>query len=184
MISSDWRQNLKFRCTGCGKCCRETVVLVTDTDVQRLVARTGVAAESVVRFFKPDELVMEKRHPFWVRFATGPAVMGLRWKNGSCSFLGADNLCTVYDSRPVTCREYPFNVARSASGAVESVRIEHVVDCPGEMDGRNSLREVKSVVAWNETQSAAYVEKVREWNRRRSPQRTRPAFLRFLGITA
>lgn len=182
MRSTDWRRNLKFRCTGCGKCCRETVVLVTDADVHRLREGTGLPAASIVRFFKPDELIMEKRHPFWIEFGSGRAVMGLRWDRGHCRFLGEDELCTVYESRPVTCREYPFNVVRSGRGCVVSVAIEHVVDCPGEMNGRNRLRDVKSVVAWNETQSATYAEKVRAWNRSRVGRRTRPSFLAHLGL--
>jgi len=181
MEATDWRKNLKFRCTGCGKCCRETVVLVTDADVRRLVDGVGIEPASVVRFFKPDELVMHKRHPFWIRFASGPAVMGLRWENGHCRFLGANNLCTVYESRPVTCREYPFNVERSEAGKT-TVSIDHVVDCPNEWDGKNSIREIKAVVTWNETQSQDYVGKVKAWNRLRQGARTRPAFLAFLGL--
>lgn len=182
MENIDWRRNLRFRCTGCGKCCRETVVLVTDQDVVRLSDGTGMAAERIVRFFRPEELVMEPRHPFWVEFTTGRAVMGLRWDQGHCQFLGADNLCTVYASRPVTCREYPFNVVHSGDGKVRSVEIEHAVECPGEMDGRNRLRDVRAVVAWNEAQSAEYVAKVRTWNRRKEGRKTRPGFLSHLGL--
>lgn len=183
-MTEDWRRNLRFRCTGCGKCCRETVVLITDVDVQRIIdSGRNLRATDIVRFFKPEELQMSRRHPFWIRFDSGPAVMGLRWRNGSCRFLEADGLCSVYQDRPVTCREYPFNVVREGTRAVD-VRIEHVVDCPGEMDGRNLLREVKQTVVWNEVQSAAFVAKVRRWNRGRQQPKNRPAFLRFVGLDA
>lgn len=177
-----WRRNLKFQCTGCGKCCRETVVLVTDVDVRRLMENTGLAAKEIVRFFKPEEFVMEKRHPFWIQFDSGPAVMGLRWNSGQCRFLGVDDRCGVYDARPVTCREYPFSVVQDSDGAFQSLEIEHVVECPGTMDGSGSLREIRAVIRWNEEQSATYVQKVRSWNRLRLTRRTRPAFLEHVSL--
>lgn len=182
-MQSGWRKNLRFRCTGCGKCCQETVVLLTDGDVRRLVEGTQRRATEVVRFFRPDEIKMEKRHPFWIRFSTGRAVMGLPWKaNGHCRFLGHNNLCTVYEHRPVTCREYPFQIVQSDEGKVLEVGLTHVVECPGEFDGKNSVTDVRKVVAWNERQSDGYVERVQAWNRLRKGPFTRPAFLRYLGV--
>ena len=182
MAKVDWRKYLNFRCTGCGNCCRETVVLLTDSDVSRIAAGTGKAPRGFVRFFGPDAVQMESRHPLWVRFDKGRAVMGLRWQGSHCAFLGADNLCGIYEHRPVTCREHPFNVDLSDTGAVERISLSRVVKCPHAWDGNISRNELRSVVRWNERQSDAYTEKVRAWNRRRDTPRTRPGFLRYLGL--
>ena len=117
MAQQDWRKYLSFRCTGCGNCCRETVVLLTDADVSRIAAGTGRAPREFVRFFGPDAVEMGSRHPLWVRFDHGRAVMALKWQGGHCMFLESDNRCSIYDHRPVTCREHPFNVTMSDSGA-------------------------------------------------------------------
>lgn len=184
MAQNDWRRYLSFRCTGCGNCCRGTVVLLTDGDVARIVDGTGKAPREFVRFFGPDAVEMTNNHPLWIRFERGRAVMALKWRNSHCGFLGKNNLCQVYDHRPVTCREHPFNVTLSDTGAVERISLSRVVKCPHEWDGKSSLNDIRSVVRWNERQSDAYTDKVKVWNLRRDVVRTRPGFLRYLGFEA
>ena len=49
-------------------------------------------------------------------------------EEGVCSLLGPDDaLCTVYDSRPMVCRLYPFYVSAKAGGGLQ-VSVDH---CPG-----------------------------------------------------
>ena len=72
----DWRELLKFRCTGCGNCCKGTIVMLTDHDVRRIVEGTGIAPREFVRFFGEDEIKLAKRHPFWIRFANRRATHG------------------------------------------------------------------------------------------------------------
>lgn len=182
MNDQGWQKYLRFRCTGCGNCCRETVVLLTDADVKRISEGTGKLPNEFVRFFGKDAVEMGQRHPLWVQFDSGRAVMGLKWRTGHCVFLDDDNRCGIYEHRPVVCREHPFNVTLSDTGAVERISLSRVVECPHDWDGRNSLREIRTVVRWNERQSDVYSERVKAWNRRRSAPRTRPGFLRYLGL--
>ena len=158
------------------------MVLLTDADVSRIAAGTGRSPREFVRFFGPDAVEMGSRHPLWVRFDHGRAVMALKWQGGHCIFLESDNRCSIYDHRPVTCREHPFNVTLSDTGAVERISLSRVVKCPHEWDGRTSLTAIRSVVRWNERQSDVYEEKIKTWNRRRGTKRTRPEFLRYLGL--
>src|SRR5690606_28695269 len=109
----DWQELFKFRCTGCGNCCKGTIVMLTDHDVRRLVDGAGYAPREFVRFFGEDEVQMAKRHPFWIQFQRRRAAMGLRWKPGRCTFLDRDDRCSVYEHRPLACREHPFNVTFS-----------------------------------------------------------------------
>ncbi len=182
MAQSSWRRYLTFRCTGCGNCCRETVVLLTHQDVARIVDGTGRAPRDFVRFFGPSAVEMGSADPHWIQFDTGRAVMALKWRSRRCAFLGVNNLCQIYGHRPVTCREHPFNVRLSETGGVEAISLSRVVRCPHEWDGQTSLKQIRSVVRWNELQTDAYAKKVKTWNRRRGAGRTRPAFLRYLGF--
>lgn len=183
MASFDWRKYLKFRCTGCGNCCRDTVVCLTDEDVRRIVDATGKSPMEFVRFFTEDEVQMAKKDPLWVRFDRGKGVMALRWHRGHCVFLDEQNLCTIYDHRPVTCHDHPFNVTLSDTGAVERITLSRVVPCPHEWDGHVHRRSLRAIQTWNERQQESYGRKIREWNRRRTGRRTRPEFLRFLGFS-
>lgn len=183
MATFDWRKYLKFRCTGCGNCCRDTVVCLTDQDVGGIVDATGKSPLEFVRFFSEEEVQIAKRDPLWVRFDEGKAVMALRWKQGHCVFLDSENRCTIYEHRPVTCHDHPFNVTLSETGAVERITLSRVVPCPHEWDGHVTRRSLRAVQTWNERRQEAYSKKVRLWNRRCNGPRTRPAFLRYLGFS-
>ena len=182
--TDDWRALLRFRCTGCGNCCRGTIVLVTDADVERLVRGTGRPAEALVRFVPEGIVKLEARSPWWIRFDRGArAVLALRHRpGGACTFLDDANQCTVYAHRPVTCREHPFNVDLSPRGGVQHIALSEIVDCPHDWDGRIERRALRDVVRWNEAQSDDYHVRVRAWNRSRARARTRAGFLASLEI--
>lgn len=182
MALKDWRRLLHFRCTGCGNCCRGTVVCITDEDVRRIVAATGKSPRDFVRFFTEEEVEMDRRSPLWVRFDPNRAVMALRSVDDRCVFLDGDNRCTIYEHRPVTCRQYPFNVELSDTGGIERLSLSRAAKCLHDWDGKVTRRSLHAVLQWNDDQEEVYVRKVREWNRLNSAPKTRPGFLRFLGL--
>ena len=181
-VVKDWEELLKFRCTGCGNCCKETIVMITDHDVRRIVDGTGKAPREFVRFFGEGEIRMTKRHPFWVRLATRRVVMGLRWGRNRCLLLDKEDRCTVYEHRPLACREHPFNITVSESGAVTNLSLSKVVDCPHELDGHVTKKELRAISKWNEDESGEYQGHVKDWNRRRTGGRSRTDFMEFLGF--
>ena len=181
-VITDWRQLLKFRCTGCGNCCKATIVMLTDSDVRRIVEGTGMAPREFVRFFRENELTMSKRHPFWIRFANRQATMALRWGRQRCIFLDREDRCTIYEHRPLACREHPFTITVSNRGAVEGLALSKVSECLYELDGNVTRPELAEVSRWNEEESAEYQEHVRIWNSDKRRSRTRAAFMEFLGL--
>lgn len=184
MKQEGWQKFLKFNCTGCGNCCRDTVVCLTDADVRRIVDNTGRKAETFVQFYDEDEVALGSRSPFWVTFERKRAVMGLRWTRGHCMFLDADNRCTMYEHRPVTCRQHPFDIKLSDSGAVTGLTISLVVECPHDWSGQLTRRGLRSLLCWNDRQTTSYFAKIRRWNDVYEQRRTMPAFLAFLGFGA
>lgn len=172
---------LKFRCTGCGNCCKGTAVYITPEDVHRIAAGTGKSPREFIRFFSDRFLTIVKRDTFAVRFGQRRAVMGLKWKSGHCMFLGKDNRCTIYDHRPVTCRQHPFNVTLSNTGAVERLSLSRIVTCLYELDGKVSKRHLSNLLHWNDKQTVAYEKTVKAWNTTDPKGQTRNAFLRFIG---
>jgi Fe-S-cluster containining protein len=183
MTASDWRRYLKFRCTGCGNCCRDTLVCITDGDIRRIIAGTGQSPRDFVRFYTLDEVAVARDDQLWVKFDTGKAVMGLRAVDDRCVFLDdATDRCTIYEHRPLTCRDHPFRITFSDSGAIEKISLSRIVKCPHAWDGDNSRRELKKTAYWNEREEARYIKKVKAWNRHNDGPKTRPEFLRFLGF--
>lgn len=185
MPEDGWQRYLNFRCTGCGNCCRRTSVLVTDADVRRIEQGTGRPVPDFVRFVPEEDVALEQRSPWWVRFGPTRAVMALRHRaGGACVFLDDEDRCTIYEHRPVTCREHPFEPEISDSGALQYISLSDIVDCPHDWDGNYTRRQITNLARWNERQSDVYLDEVKRWNRRRSGPRTRPAFLRYLGFEA
>ena len=181
--NGDWQRYLNFRCTGCGNCCRRTHVLITEDDVRRIEREAGRPVSEFVRFVPEEDIALEKRSPWWIRFSGGRAAMTLRHrKGGACVFLDDADRCTIYEHRPVTCREHPFELEVSAGGALEFIALSDIVECPHDWDGCISRRELVAVARWNQRQSDAYLDDVQRWNRRRKGRKTRPGFLRYLGF--
>ena len=183
MASDDWQKYLGFRCTGCGNCCRGTIVMVTDADMRRLEQDAGRPLKELVRFVNEGDVRIEKRSPWWIRLGETRAVLALRHRQGgACTFLDDDNRCTIYEHRPIACREHPLDVTVSDRGAVEHIALSDIVECPHDWDGKQTRRELRALNSWNAEQSDAYLDEVERWNRLRSIRKTRPGFLRYLGF--
>jgi len=83
-----WKQ---IDCLACGNCCRTLQIVVDDNDIQRLAQRLKMTPQQFSRQYvqtAPDRT----KH-----FISTP-----------CSFLGADNRCSVYEDRPQACRDFPY----------------------------------------------------------------------------
>jgi Fe-S-cluster containining protein len=183
MTAPDWRRYLKFRCTGCGNCCRNTIVCLTDADVRRISEGTGKSPLAFVRFYTHDAIAMSDNDPSWVKLGKQRRVMALKTIRDHCVFLEhTTNRCTIYEHRPVTCRDHPFNATFSASGALEKISLSRIVKCPHEWDGRIQPHELRHINDWNERQQEAYVKKIKAWNQINTGRKTGTDFLRFLGF--
>jgi len=85
----------KFRCSGCGDCCRWTgFVLLTDLDILRIAAAAGIPE---AEFIANHTRLSPNRQQLAL----------LDQADGSCAFL-KDNACSVYEGRPDQCRTFPF----------------------------------------------------------------------------
>lgn len=180
-MAQSWKDLLSFRCTCCGNCCREPIVLVTDEDVRRIMQGTKQAAYDIVDFYKPNEIEWGKDQPGWIRFKSGQRIMGLRRTEEGCQYLGDDDMCTIYNHRPVTCRRYPFDLEFDEGGDIELLSISKSVDCPYELDGYNPLGEIRAIAKWEEWEEKPYFDKLDAWNDQKKPG-GKKAFLKFLGF--
>lgn len=80
----------QINCTDCGACCRENIVPLTDEDIDRLAG--GVRLP-----------VLDFRRRHVKSFDTDPQAMDAH----PCEFLDGRR-CSVYESRPQACRDYPY----------------------------------------------------------------------------
>jgi len=182
-------RNLKFRCTGCGNCCKEPLLPLTRGDLLRIIARTRDDSADIVRWVDRNGIEMDDEPEAFAKLRQGKRVMVLRHQRGRCRYLGADDRCSIYRSRPLGCRVFPFDPDFSARGALIRLRLnEEATECPYELDGSNRVDELRRLNQAYEAANAEHYEFVAAWNRlQRARTRkgkaagTGAEFLAFLG---
>ena len=111
--------SLRFACTGCGKCCTGHHVPLT-LDEARQWAAAGGQVIVLIEGFVTDgpgmpadqrEHVLRRSYPV----ACGGSevrvsVTFAAFNPGRCRNLDENDLCTIYESRPLVCRIYPVEI--------------------------------------------------------------------------
>lgn len=106
------RISVRTNCLECGNCCRSLGPRITDKDVERLSKSLRIkAVDFIATYLKIDE--------------DGDMV----FKSMPCPFLGADNYCAVYESRPKACREYP-HTDRKKFYQIYMLSVTNASTCP------------------------------------------------------
>jgi len=182
-------RHLRFRCTGCGNCCRDLRVPLTTADLSRLVAATALPARELVDWQPSAAIDLTGEPGSLVQLARGPSAMLLQHRDGACRFLADDQRCSVYDARPATCRLYPFDATFGARGGIRRLRLLGGTECDYARDGHNDAHALRAADASRWQEHVAYLEQVRRWNRLQRHRtragrtlQTGPDFLSFLGF--
>lgn len=99
-------------CFLCANCCRSLGPRITDKDVERMAKALRIKTSEVIKqYLKVDE--------------DDDAV----FQSMPCPFLGSDNYCAIYDSRPKACREYP-HTDRKRFYQIYNLSIKNASTCP------------------------------------------------------
>ncbi|MFJ4154830.1 YkgJ family cysteine cluster protein [Pseudomonas sp. NPDC089752] len=111
--------SLRFACTGCGKCCTGHHVPLT-LDESRRWAHSGGQVVVLIEAFVVDgpgmpadqrEHVLRRSYPV----PCGASEMRVSvtfaaFNPGRCRNLDDNDLCTIYETRPLVCRIYPVEI--------------------------------------------------------------------------
>ncbi len=111
--------NTTFSCVGCGKCCNDHHVPLTLAEA-RMWAADGGQVIVLVEGFLGNGLglpVQQREHAerrsVMVRSGTSEAYVAITfaaYNVGPCRNLDEDNLCRIYERRPLVCRIYPAEI--------------------------------------------------------------------------
>lgn len=80
----------KIDCLDCANCCKTTSPIFRDVDIKRIAKYLRMKEGH----FIDQYLNMDDENDYVL-------------KQSPCAFLGADNKCSIYEYRPLACREYP-----------------------------------------------------------------------------
>ncbi|MHC8317908.1 YkgJ family cysteine cluster protein [Pseudomonas sp. LB3P31] len=111
--------NTTFSCVGCGKCCNDHHVPLT-LDEARMWAADGGQVIVLVEGFLGNGLGLpeqqrEHAERRSARVGSGNceafvAITFAAYNPGRCRNLDEDNLCRIYERRPLVCRIYPMEI--------------------------------------------------------------------------
>lgn len=99
-------------CLTCANCCKTTGPLFTDKDIQR-----------ISKFFRMKEV------DFISSYLRIDEDNDYVLQSIPCTFLGADNFCSIYDVRPKACREFP-HTDRKKFQQISNITLKNVEICP------------------------------------------------------
>lgn len=99
-------------CLTCANCCKTTGPLFTNADVERIAKHFRMKPSQ----FIDQYLRIDEENDYVLQ--TVP-----------CSFLGADNYCSIYEVRPKACREFP-HTDRKKFQQISNLTLKNVAICP------------------------------------------------------
>jgi uncharacterized protein len=102
----------KIDCLACANCCKTTSPIFRDVDIKRLSKRLRLTESKFIDAY----LKMDEDQDYVLR--TAP-----------CPFLGEDNYCSVYEDRPLACREYPHTDRKNMYQILDLTR-KNMEVCP------------------------------------------------------
>lgn len=109
-------------CLTCANCCKTTGPLFTDKDIQRISKHFRMKEFDFIKtYLRVDE---DKDYVL---------------QETPCTFLGADNYCSIYEVRPKACREFP-HTDRKKFQQISKLTLENVKMCPAAF---NIIEEMK-----------------------------------------
>lgn len=99
-------------CLQCANCCKTTGPLFTLADVERIAKHFRLKPQQFIdqylRIDEDNDYVLQSL---------------------PCTFLDAENYCTIYDVRPKACREFP-HTDRKKFQQIANLTLKNVAICP------------------------------------------------------
>ena len=111
-------------CLTCANCCKTTSPIFYQNDIERvsktLRMKPGDFIEKYLRIDEDKDYVL---------------------KSSPCPFLDGENYCSVYDSRPKACREYP-HTNRKKMVQITELTFKNTKVCPAVFEMVERLKQV------------------------------------------
>jgi Fe-S-cluster containining protein len=102
----------KMDCLTCSNCCKTTSPIFRDADIRRISKFLKVKESR----FVDDYLRMDEEQDYVL-------------KKSPCSFLLNDNTCSIYEVRPLACKEYPHTNRKNMHQILDLTLLNSVI-CP------------------------------------------------------
>ncbi len=109
-------------CLRCANCCKTTGPLFTAKDIERISKHFRMKQQQFIDTY----LSIDEENDYVLQSVP-------------CTFLGADNYCSIYEVRPKACREFP-HTDRKKFQQISNLTLKNVAICPAAF---NIVEEMK-----------------------------------------
>ncbi len=116
----------KIDCLQCANCCKTTSPIFYQRDIERLAKHFRIRPSEFIEQY----LHIDEDNDYVLNFTP-------------CPFLGDDNYCSVYESRPTACREYP-HTDRKRVQQIFNLTLKNASVCPAVFDILENIRTAKT----------------------------------------
>lgn len=99
-------------CLSCANCCKTTSPIFRTVDVERLSKRLKISSSEFIEKY----LILDNENDYVL-------------KSSPCTFLQEDNKCSVYEDRPLACKEYP-HTNRKKMHQILNLTLKNTEICP------------------------------------------------------
>jgi uncharacterized protein len=114
----------EMNCLTCANCCKTTSPIFYQSDIERaaksLRMKPGDFSEKYLRIDEDQDYVL---------------------KGSPCPFLDGENYCSIYESRPKACREYP-HTDRKKMVQIMDLTYKNTLVCPAVLEMVERLKGV------------------------------------------
>lgn len=111
-------------CLTCANCCKTTSPIFYQTDIERAAKALRVKpGDFIEKYLRVDE---DKDYVL---------------KSSPCPFLDTGNYCSIYESRPKACREYP-HTDRKKMVQITELTYKNTMVCPAVLEMVERLKKI------------------------------------------
>jgi Fe-S-cluster containining protein len=114
----------RIDCLTCANCCKTTSPIFYQKDLERAAKHLRISPSAFLQKY----LHMDEDGDFVLNEAP-------------CPFLGSDNYCSIYESRPAACREYP-HTNRKKMTQILDLTMRNTMVCPAVLEIAEKLRKI------------------------------------------
>lgn len=144
------------------------MALPTPWDVIRIVRETGRRPSEFLEFLTPEEIEgVNKNDPTWLEVDGERYLMALERGPKGCHFLDKKTkYCSIYASRPLLCRLYPFKLHETRDGKFKGFSLHTDVGCPRFRDGVVATQPLYAIYREDLEHQGDYNTLVKVFNRK------------------
>lgn len=99
-------------CLSCANCCKTTSPIFREIDIKRIAKNMRMKEVQFIDKY----LQLDQENDYVL-------------KSSPCAFLGADNKCSIYDFRPLACKEYPHTDRKNMHQILDITLMNSLI-CP------------------------------------------------------